>query len=119
LIGAQYASLADFVDEGQIIGRDLFTLSVSNVPTTGGLTITNTFDAMRRVVEMDSSGQRISYASWDSQGRPLTGTFTLSTSFPCTGTVGFNYDDSAHRHTNVESQWNWLVRRWKRGRVDL
>jgi len=104
-----YASTADFVDEVKIVGRDLCTSEIYS----GGYTATDTYiyDDQRRVIGMQvqepvDTGEGAyawTYAAWDDQGRPTTGTLDVPQT-GCVGmSVGIEYDDQARKKTTVIS----------------
>ena len=102
-----YASVADFVDEGALLGRTLATSGSSSggstsVPSGGGCvsaplpasTQSYTYDAQRRLTSAsDSNGGLTTYTGWDASGRPTRGTLSLSgcSSLP----LSIAYDDAS------------------------
>jgi hypothetical protein len=103
-----YSSVADFVDEGAVIGRALVSRStssgtVSTPDLRGGCvsapfpatSVNYTYDAQRRPTSAsDSTGAvTITYTAWDASGRPTRGTTT--TSVCSSEPFSYGYDDAA------------------------
>jgi hypothetical protein len=103
-----YLSVADFVDEGAVIGRTLVNRgtssgTVSTPDLRGGCvsapfpatTVNYTYDAQRRPTSAsDSAGAvTITYTAWDASGRPTRG--TTSSSVCSSEPFSYAYDDVA------------------------
>ena len=96
-----YSSVADFVDEIRVIPG--VVLSLSNVNTNSGLcgtataTVTNAFDAQRRLQTVTTSpGGVTTYTAWDNSGRPTTGTTNTGV------TITNVYDNTARTVTQTQ-----------------
>ena len=104
-----YASVADFVDEGQYIGRTLAQSVASENQAGNRSTHTYRYDGQRRVAGWnvsDNSGgsMNMTATGWDSRGRPSTANVMITTpppiglSFTCTWAMSI---DDAARTSNL------------------
>jgi hypothetical protein len=114
---SRWASIADLVDEGAVIGRSLFlesttqqvtSCSGTNVPSDGSTR--QTFDGQRRLVRgetrstspgVDATAVSV-YSAWDAQGRPTAWTTTVT---PGNGSLQFSaaFDDAARTVTQTQT----------------
>jgi YD repeat-containing protein len=93
-----YATVADFVDEGQFLGRTL-AQSRTQQSQNGSTTTTYRYDGQRRLTEWDTTGvasESATVMGWDVNGRLTVATDTVSTPLGTT-TCSFtaSYNDAA------------------------
>ncbi len=100
-VGRTYASLSDFISEGDVMGKNLATSEFTDEPGTSRKTTTYTYDAERRLtlsVEERAEGTiTTTYADHDDDGRPRQGDRSW---FDCESLpMAISYDDVARTVT--------------------
>jgi YD repeat-containing protein len=97
---ARYASLADFVDESQTMGRILRQgfESTDNCGGNGHTSLTYSYDSQKRVITYGSPGIQFTVTTWDGRGRPVR---AVSTLLGLTETTV--YDDAARTVTTSDT----------------
>jgi len=97
-----YASIADFVDEGQYLGRLLARSVLNEEPNGNRSTTTYRYDGQRRCTGWDTTSNNgfadaSNVTGWDARDRSTT--FTKNLTVPGVGTIAcsavFAFDDSA------------------------
>jgi len=100
---ATYATVADFVEEAEAVGRERW--DTLEIVQSGGCSESTaryvyTYDAQKRPVQqqLNNAGFQIdtTFTAWDAQGRPTQDTWT-STSGCGSGTETRSYDDAARK----------------------
>jgi hypothetical protein len=102
---ADYASVADIVDEVQVVPplTRALVITSNQVGPNGSttLTITNSYDGQRRLVQstaaIPAGSVTTMYTAWDPAGRPTTGTIESPAPIPLS--VSIAYDDVARTST--------------------
>ena len=102
---ADYASVADIVDEVQVVPPLMRALVITSnqVGSNGSstTTITNSYDGQRRLVQSTAAAApgsvTTTYTAWDPAGRPTIGTIANPSPIPLSLTIA--YDDVARTST--------------------